>query len=239
MATFFLVHGAWHGAWCWAELRKLLHKQGHETHAITLTGLGERSHLAHAEINADTHVLDVTNAFKWRELEDVILVGHSYGGTIITGVAGQIPARIKALVYLDAMVPLTSDESLFANGDPKRIAGFKRQLKDGGFLLEPDLFDAWTDSPEKKAWLKSLCTPHPVECFRSGVTLTGREVEVQNRYYILAERNYPSKFWEYYEKYRHDPSWKCGRVATKHDVMVEDAPELAGMLDQYSREIEA
>ena len=87
MATFVLVHGAWHGAWCWRRVARLLSRSGHEVFTPTLTGVGERSHLLTLEMNLDTHILDVVNVMKWQELNDVVLVGHSYGGMVISGVA--------------------------------------------------------------------------------------------------------------------------------------------------------
>ncbi len=233
MATFLFVHGAWHGGWCWKALEARLRAAGHETHAPTLTGLGERAHLAHADIDGDTHVDDILGVIRWRELDDVILVGHSYGGLVITGVAGRAPEKIRALVYLDAFAPEKSGLSLFATANPERLAAFEAQLADGGFLISPDLFDAWSDDPETKAWLKSMCTPHPVECFRKGVTLTGREAEVANRHYILASRNSPSAFWAEYERAQKLPGWTVDQIATKHDAMVEDPGGLAARLDAY------
>lgn len=234
MATFLFVHGAWHGGWCWRDLEDCLRASGHETHAPTLTGVGERAHLAHAGIDADTHVDDILNVVKWRELQDVILVGHSYGGLVITGVAGRAPETIRALVYLDAFAPEKSGFSLFATANPQRLAAFEAQLADGGFLVSPDLFDAWTDDPAKKAWLQRMCTPHPVECFRKGVTLTGREAEVAYRHYILAERNAPSAFWGEYERVTGSADWTTDRIATKHDAMVEDPEGLARKLMVYA-----
>lgn len=233
MATFVFVHGAWHGGWCWKALETRLRAQGHETHSPTLTGVGERTHLAAPDIDADLHVEDIVNVLKWRELKDVILVGHSYGGLVITGVAGQVPDRIKALVYLDAVAPETSGFSMFANANPERLAGFEAQLAGGGFLISPDLFDAWTDDPDKKAWLKSMCTPHPVECFRKGVSLTGRENEIVYRHYILAENNKPSAFWAEYERVKSAHGWTTERIAAKHDAMVEEPDALASMLLDY------
>lgn len=234
MATFLFVHGAWHGGWCWKQVEARLRAAGHQTHAPTLTGVGERSHLARPEIDADTHVEDILNVIKWRELENVILVGHSYGGLIITGVAGRAPEKIRALVYLDAFAPEESGLSLFATANPDRLAGFEAQLGDGGFMISPDLFDAWTDDPAKKAWLKTMCTPHPVECFRRGVTLTGREAEVAHRHYIIAARNRPSAFWGEYERVRARPDWTVDQIATKHDAMVEDPDGLATKLGAYA-----
>lgn len=234
MATFLFVHGAWHGGWCWKAVEARLRAAGHETHAPTLTGVGERAHLARPDIDADTHVEDILNVIKWRELKDVILVGHSYGGLIITGVAGRVPEKIRALVYLDAFAPEESGLSLFATANPERLAGFEAQLADGGFMISPDLFDAWTDDPAIKAWLKTMCTPQPVECFRKGVTLTGREAEVAHRHYIIAARNRPSAFWGEYERVRARPDWTVDEIAAKHDAMVEDPDGLAMRLEAYA-----
>ena len=95
-----VVHGAWHGGWCWGPLERALRGCGHDVTSPTLTGLGERSHLASPNIVPDTHVLDIVNHIKWKDLEDVILVGHSYADVIITGVVGWVPGRIRTLVYL-------------------------------------------------------------------------------------------------------------------------------------------
>ncbi len=234
MTTFLFVHGAWHGGWCWAETEKHLRTQGHETHAPTLTGLGERSHLVHAEIDPDLHVQDIVNVIRWRELTDVVLVGHSYGGMVISGVAGQIPDKLAGLVYLDAFVPSTSGVSIFSNANPERMAKFIAQLADGGFTVMPDVFDTWTDDPEKLAWLKRQCTPHPIECFRRGVTLTGRETSIAKKMFILATRNKPSAFWAEHDRVKGQPGWITQEISTKHDAMVEQPERLATMLHHFA-----
>ena len=111
MATFIVVHGAWHGSWCWKRVRKLLQTQGHDVFTPTLTGVAERSHLLSRQVNLETHILDVENLIRWEDLQDVVLCGHSYGGCVIGGVADRMPERIRALVYLDAVV-LESGENL-------------------------------------------------------------------------------------------------------------------------------
>lgn len=234
MADFVLVHGAWHGGWCWAACERALQALGHRTHAVTLTGLGERSHLLRADIDADLHVQDVVNTIRWRELDDVILVGHSYGGVVITGVAGQVPERLAGLVYVDAMVPEESGVSLFARGNPERMAVFQKQIDAGKAGLEPDLFDAWTSDPDRKAWLRAMCTPQPAATFTQGVTLTGREAEVRRKLYILAERNRPSAFWAEYDKVKGRPGWTTRRMDTLHDVMVEAPDDLARVLAGFA-----
>lgn len=235
MTIFVLVHGAWHGGWCWAETETRLRALGHDTHAPTLTGLGERSHLAHAEVDADLHVQDIVNVIRWRELHDVVLVGHSYGGMIITGVAGQVPAQIAGLVYLDAFVPEQSGKSIFSGANPERMAKFDAQVANGGFTVKPDLFEAWTDDPEKQAWLKALCTPHPIECFRRGVTLTGLQNTINRRMYIVAARNRPSAFWAEYERIKALGGWITSEIDAKHDAMVERPSELAQMLHDFAQ----
>src|SRR6204780_3652494 len=103
--TFVLVHGAWHGGWCWQRVADWLRHGGHAVFTPTLTGLGERSHLLRAGIDLTTHVTDVVNVIKWEELSDVVLCGHSYGGMVISGVADQMAAAIRSIVFLDAFVP--------------------------------------------------------------------------------------------------------------------------------------
>ena len=105
MATFVLIHGAWHGSWCWKRVRRLLQSQGHEVFTPTLTGVGERSHLLSPAVTLETHVMDVVNLIRWEELSDVVLCGHSYGGAVVTGVTDRLFDRVAALVYLDAFIP--------------------------------------------------------------------------------------------------------------------------------------
>jgi len=107
VATFVLVHGAWHGAWCWRRVARLLTRSGHEVFAPTLTGLAERSHLLTPAIDLDTHILDVVNEMKWQELSDVVLVGHSYGGMVISGVAEKMERAISSVVLVDSFLPET------------------------------------------------------------------------------------------------------------------------------------
>jgi pimeloyl-ACP methyl ester carboxylesterase len=109
LGTVVIVHGAWGGAWDWRETADSLEALGYDTHRVTLTGLGERSHLLSPDIDLSTHVTDVVNVVRWEELEDVILVGHSYGGMVITGVAEVVPERIRRLVYIDAFLPMDGE----------------------------------------------------------------------------------------------------------------------------------
>src|SRR5437763_6310667 len=102
MATYVLVHGAWHGGWCWQRVTPLLRAAGHEVYTPTLTGLGERAHLGTPDVGLATHVEDIVTMLEYEDLTDVVLVGHSYAGMVITGVAHAVPSRLTHLVYLDA-----------------------------------------------------------------------------------------------------------------------------------------
>src|ERR1700728_4589280 len=103
--TFVLVHGAWHGGWCWRRVTDRLTVKGHRVYTPTLTGVADRSHLLSESVNLSTHVTDVVNLIRWEEMTDIVLCGHSYGGMVVTGVADKMSERIAALVYLDAFVP--------------------------------------------------------------------------------------------------------------------------------------
>ena len=107
--TFVLVHGAWHGGWCWRRVADRLEGKGHKVFVPTMTGLGDRSHLLTKGINLDTHITDIVNVLKWEDLKDIVLVGHSYGGIIVSGVADQMHDKIASIVFLDAFVPEDGD----------------------------------------------------------------------------------------------------------------------------------
>lgn len=234
MATFVLVHGAWHGGWCWTRTADALRALGHRVVAPTLTGLGERAHLLSADITPDTHVQDILGTLDWRDLDQVILVGHSYGGMVITGVAAQVPEKLRALIYLDALVPEHSDASLFSEAPPERSAGFRQQIAEGAIGLVPDdRASSWSDDPDTLAWILSKCTPHPRGCFEHGVTLTGREKDVSARHYILAARNAPSMFEGVYARLKDKPGWTTATLPYLHDVMVEAPKALADHLHRY------
>ena len=119
--TFVLVHGAWHGTWCWKRVRRALQAGGHDVFSVALTGLADRAHLLTPQVNLDTHITDVVNLIQSEELSDVVLCGHSYGGCVISGVADRIPDRIGALVYLDAFV-LANGQSLHDTLPPEARA---------------------------------------------------------------------------------------------------------------------
>lgn len=138
--TYVIVHGAWGGSWAFREVAALLTARGHAVYRPSLTGLGERVHLASPEVGLGTHVNDVVNAILYEDFHDIVLVGHSYGGMVITGVADRVPDRIRRLVYLDAFVPEDGESVMTAPGQAQRDAFLKPMIKDGflvPFWLKP------------------------------------------------------------------------------------------------------
>ena len=220
MATFVLVHGAWHGGWCWKRVRKLLQGQGHEVFTPTLTGLADRSHLLSRDVNLETHILDVVNLILWEELTDVVLCGHSYGGAIISGVADRIPERIRSLVYLDAFV-LENGENLM------RI-----ELKvEDGWKIPPVSAEAFNVNAADREWVDRQCTILPLECWRQPITLTKRIEQIKKVTYILAEgwAGTDSPFIQDYQKAR-AKGWKTLTMPCGHDVMLDMPEELTQVL---------
>jgi pimeloyl-ACP methyl ester carboxylesterase len=130
-ATYVLVHPAWHGGWCWKKVVPLLRAQGHDVHTPTLTGLGERSHLASPDIGLETHIQDIVHVLKYEDLGRVILVGHSSSGAVITGVADRVPEQLAHVVYLDAFMP-DDGQSLMDLIPPDRRQGMEQRVQAEG-----------------------------------------------------------------------------------------------------------
>jgi pimeloyl-ACP methyl ester carboxylesterase len=221
-SSFVLVHGAWHGGWCWQRVADRLHARGHRVYTPTLTGLADRSHLLTEQVNLTTHITDVVNLIRWEELKDIVLCGHSYGGMVVTGVADKVPERIGALVYLDAFVP----ESGQSMNDLR-----PRALPATGYTLPPITAETFRVNERDRPWVDRLCTPHPIGCITEKLALTGAYRGVQRRIYIRAA-NYPSPAFEpTYERLKSDLGWTAHQLPCGHDVMVDMPDALAELLE--------
>src|SRR5258707_5324266 len=159
--TFVLVHGAWHGGWCWQRVADRLRGGGHAVFTPTLTGLGERSHLLRAGIDLNTHITDIVNVMKWEDLSDVVLCGHSYGGMIIAGVAEQMAPAIRSIVFLDAFVPRNGESTQDLTGAAVR-EGIQAALQRGEIGMPPRTGEAFGVNPADRAWVDRLCVPQPI-----------------------------------------------------------------------------
>ncbi len=221
--TFVLVHGAWHGGWCWQRVADRLRRGGHAVFTPTLTGLGERSHLLRAGIDLTTHVTDVVNVIKWEELSDVVLCGHSYGGMVISGVADQMSAAIRSIVFLDAFVPkngeATQDLTSAAVVEIARAA-----MARGEITMPPRPAEAFGVNAADSAWVDRLCVGQPIGTFTQKLALAGARDRIPRKSYIRAA-SYPNPgFDRALAAARSDPSWRTYEVSCGHDVMI-DAPD--------------
>ena len=227
MANFVLVHGARIGGWYWRPIAQKLRKVGHEAYAPTLTGLGERIHLMSLSINLDTHVTDVVNVIKEEGLSDVVLVGHSYGGMVVTGVADALPDRITSLVYLDAFVPKNGDAlvNFVPPGSPPPIFASEYTLAP----LPASIFGA---SPDVAAAVDARTTPMPIACFTQALTLNGGIDRVKKKSFIYCNVPAPTTFTPFYEKLKNDPDWSIHTLPCTHIVQMEMPNELTELLLQ-------
>jgi pimeloyl-ACP methyl ester carboxylesterase len=227
--TFVLVHGAWHGGWCWRRVADLLQKQGHKVFTPTMTGLGERSHLVDAKVNLATHITDIVNVIKWEGLRDIVLVGHSYGGCIISGVAEEMGGNIGSIVFLDAFVPENGDTLATKASQPVReaIAGL---VEKGETAMKPVSAAVFRVNEKDRAWVDAMCTPHPVATLTDKITITGARDRIAKKSYIRA-KGYPSvPFDGFQERLKADATWRVYELPCGHDVMVDMPDRLSEIL---------
>ena len=219
MAAIVLVHGAYHGGWCWRDSARLLRGLGHAVFAPTLTGLGERSHLRSRAVDLDMHIQDVANVIEWEELDDVVLVGHSYGGMVVSGVADRLADRLAATVYLDAYRPADGESVLGARD--KVPGGVKLEIspEDGVTPPPPEVFGL---TGELADWLRRRTTPQPYETVVQPIRLTGAWTRPAKKLYIRC-RQYPHPACDrYLAASEADPAWVALAGDWPHNVMMTD-----------------
>lgn len=234
MATFHAVHGAWTAGWSWRKMHDRLRSRGHVLLAPTLTGLGERAHLASPAIDLEWHVADVLGVIRYEQLRDVILIGHSYGGMVATVVADRIPDRVSALVYLDAFVP-HNGQCLF-DLFPAEEAARKRdsaRLHGDGWKIPPNPLPPDT-SPADAQWMLPLREMQPIATFQQPARLEGAS-EGFSRTYIYCSRTAPGDvFRQFLERSRHESGWRCTEIDASHSPHVTAPDELALILDRIT-----
>jgi pimeloyl-ACP methyl ester carboxylesterase len=228
-ATFVLVHGAWHGGWCYARVADLLRARGHRVFAPTMTGLGERVHLANPDINLTTHVTDIVNVVKFEDLRDAVLCGHSYGGLVISGVVEAVPERIAALVFLDAFVPENGQSLQDLVPESNRAHQLEAAAANGGFI--PPIAAAHFGVNERdRAYVDAQCVPQPLETMRERMSLTGARDRVPHKTYLRAGTYRSHPFDAARERAVGTPGWVVETIASGHDVMLDAPEELAAAL---------
>ena len=233
-----LVHGAWHGGWCWDKVRPLLEAAGHRVFAPSLTGLGDREHLRDPVPSLGTHVADIVNLMEAEELRDVVLVGHSYGGMVITGAADALRDRIRHLVYLDAAVP--ADGHTFASFVPgiasedvlRRESAFRSMAPDGTWLAPVAPAMVGVSDPDDVLWLRRRLRAHPLRTWLDPLALPHGGHTGLPKTYVMAA-NPPTTAMGYprvAEMARGGGEWICREIDCGHDMMVVDPERTAAFI---------
>ena len=232
MATYVLVHGGAHGGWCYGKVARLLRRAGHEVYTPTMTGLGEREHLLSVAIDLDMHIADIVNVLQFEDLGDVILVGHSYGGMVITGVADRASDRVGHLVFLDAATP-DNGQSLEDVAGPiirrarqygETISGVETVLYP---TLEPIDYFGVTD-PADIDWMRMRLTPHPWRCYTQKLRLNN-EAAVRRipQTHILCTSTLQRRDIEALGRLTEGRLWD---IDSGHDLMITEPEAVAELL---------
>ncbi|WP_435227795.1 alpha/beta fold hydrolase [Streptomyces sp. Tue6028] len=222
MATYVLVHGAWHGGWCWHDVADLLRSAGHTVHTPTLTGLGERAHLRSPDTGLATHAEDVRSVLEGEDLRDVKLVGHSYAGFVVRQAADRVPDRVEELIMLDAWAG-SHGESLLDRAS-ERFRAWVASLADGDVLAVPPPESVGVTAPDQVARLKSLLTPHPRLTFTEAAQLTGRVDAVPCRAIVCTPSRMP------FRDLAAEFGWEAAELESGHDAMVTAPDALTRLL---------
>lgn len=238
MANFVLVHGAWHGAWCWRRVIDRLHPLGHRVHAVTLTGVGERVHLLSPLVTLETHIADVANLIEAEELQDVVLAVHSYAGMIGTAIADRMPERLKHLVYVDANIPLPGESSASRHTSTVREARLAAAAASPNYSYPPPDPTAFGLKGEDYEWVKRRQTPQPGHAYVMPLDFDPKRVAQVPRTFVdctdpplptidvARARARDPQFW--------DGAWqprsRIVELKTGHDAMVSAPAELVEIL---------
>jgi pimeloyl-ACP methyl ester carboxylesterase len=229
-----LVHGAWAGAWCWKRVLAPLRAAGHEVHAVTLTGVGERAHLLSRDVTLATHIADVLGLIEAEELREVVLVGHSYGGVVVTGAADALRARdaalLRQLVYVDAVVPRPG-ESWSSTHAPATIAARAEAAKaSGGVSMpapDPAVFGLGGEAGE---WVRRRQTPHPFRIYQEPLDFDAARLAGVPRSFVSCTAPALATIDAIRTRVRGEAGWRVVEMATGHDPMVSQPERFVAVL---------
>jgi pimeloyl-ACP methyl ester carboxylesterase len=232
MATFVVAHGAWSAGWAWKKMRPRLRERGHDLYTPTYTGLGERVHLASPSVDLDTHIQDVCGVLTMDDLRDVVLIGHSYGGMVATGVADRETRRIAQLVYLDAFVPRDGQSVFDLHSPEARDRMLHAAEVDGEEWLVPPNPPPPDTPAADLAWMAPRRVPHPIATFQQPIRLSG-EVDRLLRTYIYCLRPGPGDtFRQFAQRARTDANWQYREIDSSHNPHITAPDVLAAMLHE-------
>lgn len=233
-ATFVMIHGAWHGGWCWQKVSSRLTSRGHRVLSPTLTGLGERSHLLNPQIDLKTHTQDIVNVVAWEDLEDVILVAHSYGGFVAAGVLSEIGPSISSLVLVDAFLPLDG-EAMIDVLPPIPRQNLNAALAAGKTTIPPQSAARFRVNESDRERVDRKCTPQPIGTFLQCHGSQPNYDTLRRKVYIRAT-GFPSEnFDEVRDRLSATAEWEIHQIACGHDIMLDRPDELAEILHLHAQ----
>jgi pimeloyl-ACP methyl ester carboxylesterase len=227
--TFVLVHGAWHGGWCWRPVSDALVRQGHRVFSPTLTGLGERSHLLNKTINLTTHISDIANVIRYEDLSNIVLVGHSYGGIIISGVAERLADKISSIVFLDAFLP-EDGETLLQKSSPAFVTAINAAIEKGENGIKPPPAAAFGVAEKDRAWVDGKTTAQPVGTYTEPAVFKGARNRIAKKTYVRASGYKSAAFDANLAKVKAAGDWKVHELDIGHDVMVIDPARVTSII---------
>lgn len=241
--SIVLVHGAWHGAWCWRRVLPLLRAAGVDSHAVTLTGVGDRAHLMSPAIDLHTHVQDAVGLIEAEELKRVVLVGHSYGGMVITGVADRLqaaaPGVLRHLVYLDAVLPYPGESWSSPHSAETRAKRIDAARASGGLHFAPPDAEVFGLQGADRDWVNRRQTPQPFAVYQQPLDFDADAVARLPRSFIDCTSPALATIAAARQRVRSEPGWNLIEMATGHDPMVSEPDELAGHLIAIARGVAA
>lgn len=227
--TFVLVHGAWHGGWCYARVRERLEAEGHQVFTPTLTGLGDRSHLLDSRPDLSTHIQDIVNLVLWEDLHEIDLVAHSYGSWVASGALETIHARVRSVVFIDCYLP-ENGQQLADFGRPEAAAELWEARRTGAAgRPAPSAAEFGVVDAADRRWVDSKTTPQPIGPSFEPIRLTGARDLVPIKGYIRVPSYRSPRFDKVREQLAADPGWTVRDAPGGHDVMI-DEPDLLTQL---------
>lgn len=233
MATFVLIHGMWHGAWCWKKVTPRLRAAGHEVHAVTLTGVGERSHLHYPDIDIYTHIQDVVGVLEFEDLTNVILVGHSLSGFMTRAVAERVPERVAQLISVDGRIPVNGQP--FKTMWPEIWADLcqRAQASSDEQWSSPDAERTFGVTGADLEWMMSKLTPHPLNTWETPLSFSNASACSIPRTFIHCTEGLSPEEMATEEKDCVQKGWHYRQLLTGHDAMITAPEELTGLLLEF------
>jgi pimeloyl-ACP methyl ester carboxylesterase len=231
-STVVLVHGGWHGGWCWRDVVPLLRAAGDQVLVPTLTGLGDRAHLLDRKVDLELHVRDLLEVLHHEDVRDAVLVAHSYGGMVAAGVADRAPERVAHVVYLDAFVP-AGGLSLFDILLPERreiYAESAREDGDGWLVPSPPPQAFGVTDAEAVRWAQERLRPQPLRTFEQPLPLTSPPGTGVPCSFIHCTEGPAAPNFARFARHAAELGWRTRELPTGHDAMITMPRELAALL---------